>query len=110
MHHDALEFSDAKIVMVSRLKEGQRATVIQMPVGKDAKHVNTETGVVTTAQDGGTVLTTRELVHALRPFHPLWVMTHFNHPKECTREAFENAARIVAARWTLRANGPCASL
>ena len=24
---------------------------------------------------------TRELVRALRPYHPLWVMTHFNHPK-----------------------------
>jgi len=25
-----------------------------------------------------------ELLRALRPFHPLWVMTHFNHPKELT--------------------------
>lgn len=25
---------------------------------------------------------TSELLTALRPFHPLWVMTHFNHPKE----------------------------
>jgi lysine 2,3-aminomutase len=25
-----------------------------------------------------------ELLTALRPFHPLWVMTHFNHPKELT--------------------------
>jgi lysine 2,3-aminomutase len=24
---------------------------------------------------------TAELVRALRPLHPLWVMTHFNHPK-----------------------------
>jgi lysine 2,3-aminomutase len=30
---------------------------------------------------------TRELVEALRPFHPLWVMTHFNHPKELTTES-----------------------
>lgn len=28
-----------------------------------------------------------ELVAALRPFHPLWVMTHFNHPKELTPES-----------------------
>ena len=28
-----------------------------------------------------------ELVAALRPHHPLWVMTHFNHPKELTPEA-----------------------
>jgi lysine 2,3-aminomutase len=27
---------------------------------------------------------TTELVRALRPFHPVWVMTHFNHPKELT--------------------------
>jgi lysine 2,3-aminomutase len=25
-----------------------------------------------------------ELLLALRPYHPLWVMTHFNHPKELT--------------------------
>jgi lysine 2,3-aminomutase len=25
---------------------------------------------------------TAELVRALRPYHPLWVMTHFNHPRE----------------------------
>jgi lysine 2,3-aminomutase len=30
---------------------------------------------------------TRELMSALRPYHPLWVMTHFNHPKELTPEA-----------------------
>ncbi len=30
---------------------------------------------------------TAELVEGLRPFHPIWVMTHFNHPKELTSEA-----------------------
>lgn len=30
---------------------------------------------------------TPELVTALRPLHPIWVMTHFNHPKELTPEA-----------------------
>jgi len=30
---------------------------------------------------------TDELLKALRPFHPLWVMTHFNHPKEITPES-----------------------
>jgi len=38
---------------------------------------------------------TRELTQALRPFHPLWVMTHFNHPKELSREA-EAACRRLA--------------
>jgi hypothetical protein len=31
VHHDALEFPDGKIVLVTRLREGQRATVLQMP-------------------------------------------------------------------------------
>jgi hypothetical protein len=32
-HHDALEFSNGKIVLVTNLKVGQRATVLQLPVG-----------------------------------------------------------------------------
>jgi hypothetical protein len=31
VHHDALEFPDGKIVLVTRLCAGQRATVLQMP-------------------------------------------------------------------------------
>ena len=31
VHHDALEFPDGKIVLVTRLCEGQRVTVLQMP-------------------------------------------------------------------------------
>jgi hypothetical protein len=31
VHHDALEFPDGKVVLVTRLREGQRATVLQMP-------------------------------------------------------------------------------
>jgi hypothetical protein len=31
VHHDALEFPDGKIVLVTRLCEGQQATVLQMP-------------------------------------------------------------------------------
>jgi hypothetical protein len=30
-HHDALEFPDGKIVLVTNLCEGQRATVLQLP-------------------------------------------------------------------------------
>src|SRR5256885_3540309 len=30
---------------------------------------------------------TPELVRALRSFHPVWIMTHFNHPKELTDKA-----------------------
>jgi lysine 2,3-aminomutase len=40
---------------------------------------------------------TDELVRALRPYHPLWVMTHFNHPKELSAEALSACARLVDA-------------
>jgi lysine 2,3-aminomutase len=38
---------------------------------------------------------TGELLRALRPLHPLWVMTHFNHPKELT-ELSRRALRRLA--------------
>lgn len=37
---------------------------------------------------------TAELLRALRPHHPIWVMTHFNHPREITRES-ERACRAL---------------
>lgn len=40
---------------------------------------------------------TPELVRALRPHHPLWVMTHFNHPKELTPAAERACRRLVDA-------------
>ncbi|HEX9620591.1 MAG TPA: KamA family radical SAM protein [Polyangiaceae bacterium] len=40
---------------------------------------------------------TGELLSALRPFHPLWVMTHFNHPKELTPEARAACERLADA-------------
>jgi lysine 2,3-aminomutase len=40
---------------------------------------------------------TDELVQALRAFHPIWVMTHFNHPKELTQQAREACLRLVDA-------------
>ena len=33
VHHDALEFPDGKIVLLTELCEGQRATVLQLPAG-----------------------------------------------------------------------------
>jgi hypothetical protein len=30
-HHDALEFPDGRVVLLTRLREGQRATVLQLP-------------------------------------------------------------------------------
>lgn len=38
---------------------------------------------------------TTELVDALRPHHPLWVMTHFNHPKELTEQARAACRRLA---------------
>lgn len=40
---------------------------------------------------------TPELVRALKPLHPIWVMTHFNHPKELTSQAGRALARLVDA-------------
>jgi lysine 2,3-aminomutase len=40
---------------------------------------------------------TRELVQALRPFHPLWLMTHFNHPKELSPESLAACRRLADA-------------
>jgi lysine 2,3-aminomutase len=40
---------------------------------------------------------TDELLNALRPHHPLWVMTHFNHPKELTDASRAALCRLADA-------------
>ncbi len=40
---------------------------------------------------------TDDFVHMLREHQPVYVNTHFNHPKECTAEAFEAARRVADA-------------
>jgi lysine 2,3-aminomutase len=40
---------------------------------------------------------TSELLTALRPMHPLWVMTHFNHPRELSPQAIEACNRLADA-------------
>lgn len=40
---------------------------------------------------------TAELVETLRPYHPIWVMTHFNHPNEVTPEASQACQRLADA-------------
>jgi lysine 2,3-aminomutase len=40
---------------------------------------------------------TEDFVRMLRAHHPVFVNTHFNHPKECTAEAFEAARRLADA-------------
>ena len=38
-----------------------------------------------------------ELVEILKRFPPIYVMTHFNHPHECTREAFFACQKLVSS-------------
>ncbi len=40
---------------------------------------------------------TTELMRALRPHHPLWVMTHFNHPRELAPAALRALEKLVDA-------------
>jgi lysine 2,3-aminomutase len=40
---------------------------------------------------------TEELLTALRPHHPLWVMTHFNHPRELTRASIRACQMLADA-------------
>lgn len=40
---------------------------------------------------------TDELLLALKPYHPLWLMTHFNHPRELTPEAKQACNRLADA-------------
>ena len=44
---------------------------------------------------------TDRLVKIFRKYHPVYFNTHFNHPKECTREAFDACARITDAGCSL---------
>jgi hypothetical protein len=36
-HHDALEFPDGQVVLLTHLREGQRATVLQLPAQAKAQ-------------------------------------------------------------------------
>ncbi len=40
---------------------------------------------------------TDDFAYMLRHHHPVYVNTHFNHPKECTAEAYEAARRLADA-------------
>ncbi len=40
---------------------------------------------------------TQNFADMLRKYHPVFVHTHFNHPKECTQEAFDACARLADA-------------
>jgi lysine 2,3-aminomutase len=38
---------------------------------------------------------TDELVETLKPYHPIWINTHFNHPREITSSAKEALAKLA---------------
>src|SRR4051794_33138712 len=40
---------------------------------------------------------TQSFADMLRKYHPVFVHTHFNHPKECTLEAFDACTRLADA-------------
>jgi len=40
---------------------------------------------------------TDNLVNMLKKYHPLWLNTHFNHPKEMTKEAMEALRKLADA-------------
>lgn len=40
---------------------------------------------------------TDNLANMLRKYHPVFIHTHFNHPKECTQEAFDAVAKLADA-------------
>jgi hypothetical protein len=54
-HHDALEFPDGKIVLVTDLCEGQSATVLQTDAGAEVPEVLVDVGSVRTFMAEGTV-------------------------------------------------------
>lgn len=40
---------------------------------------------------------TEQFVSMVKKYHPVFIHTHFNHPKECTQEAFDTCARLADA-------------
>ena len=42
VHHDALELPDGQIVLVTKLREGQHATVLQLPASPVATPIKTD--------------------------------------------------------------------
>ena len=60
VHHDALEFPDGKIVLVTRLREGQRATVLQMPANARTAEIAAEAGQASPSVSRRVVVTPRQ--------------------------------------------------
>jgi hypothetical protein len=54
VHHDALEFADGRIALVHALREGQRATVLQLPAAQCAV-TEASSGLISSSGDVVTV-------------------------------------------------------
>lgn len=54
-HHDALEFPDGKVVLVTRLCPGQRATVLQLPTASETVHAEPARTPASEAQEAHSV-------------------------------------------------------
>jgi hypothetical protein len=63
MHHDALELPDGQIILVTRLCEGQMATVIQLPAGNSQEEVSGATVVEAAATRPAGQLTDARRLH-----------------------------------------------
>jgi hypothetical protein len=50
VHHDALEFPDGKIVLLTTLKAGQKATVLQLPASAESVKAKEEPAVDNAAE------------------------------------------------------------
>lgn len=44
---------------------------------------------------------TDNFINTVKKYHPVHINTHFNHPKECTQEAYDLAVRLVENGFTL---------
>lgn len=44
---------------------------------------------------------TDAFIKTVKKYHPVHINTHFNHPKECTQEAYDTAVRLVENGFTL---------
>lgn len=80
---DALLISDKRLeYIIKKLRDIPHVEIIR---------IGTRTPVVMPQR------ITPELVTMLRKYHPIWLNTHFNHPKEITPETIEACARMADA-------------
>lgn len=80
---DALLMSDSKLEeIIRRLREIPHVDIIRL---------GTRTPVVMPQR------ITDNLVNMLKKYHPIWLNTHFNHPKEITPESISACEKLVDA-------------